>query len=75
MVNKTAFLINDFLYKLSLVTLGMTGLVLIIYVKSKSHSAYRIDTPIYFYTIAITTFQLSRLLSAIFYRHSKKAIP
>lgn len=66
--------VDNFSYKSTLILLGLVGIILITLVKSKSHSNYKIDFPIYFYTIAITTFQLSRLVGAVLYKSSKRMI-
>ena len=66
--------IGDLVNKITLIFLGIIGVVLIIVIKSKSHAAYNLDSPIFFYTIAITTFQLSRLAGAMLYKNAKKHV-
>jgi hyaluronan synthase len=64
--------LDDISYKTSLIFIGLLGLGLIVYVKVLSHRVDQEDSLLYFYTIAITTFQLSRLVGAILYSHSKR---
>jgi len=67
--------LNTFIYKFSLILLGIIGLLLIIVVKSKSHKEFDALSPLLIYTVVITTFQLSRLGGAILYKRSKKFAP
>lgn len=67
-------IINNALYKSVLVFLGLAGVSLILLVKVLSHGGLGQDTLLFVYTVAITTFQLSRILAAILYSRTKKTI-
>ncbi|HSE56476.1 MAG TPA: glycosyltransferase [Candidatus Paceibacterota bacterium] len=64
--------IKNGIYRFALIFLGGIVLGLIVYVKSKS--VRDISLFLLIYTIFITTFELSRLISAIFYHRSLRAI-
>lgn len=66
--------LNMFLYRAFLICLGLIGLFLIVVVKSQSSFENFYATPLFIYTIAITSFQLSRLIGAMLYKKSKKTI-
>lgn len=74
--NKNIFLMIDIiLYKSTLITLGFLGLILIVAVKTKTHQEMSPSSPLFIYTFVVTTFQLSRLGSAILYKRSRKITP
>jgi hyaluronan synthase len=60
--------IDNFLYRSALLFLAAVTLLVIIYLKSRSSIALVGDPPLFVYTVGITMFQLSRLLSAMLYR-------
>lgn len=66
--------IDDAIYKSVLILLGLVGISLIVLVKVLSHGGNEQDNLLFVYTVAITVFQLSRVLSAIMYNRTKKAI-
>lgn len=70
---KTYKKLDIFLYRMTLVALALIGIFLIVMVKSKSHIDLTPRSPLFIYTIAVTTFQLSRLIGAILYKRSKSA--
>ncbi len=59
-------------YYLSLIALGAIILILIVFVKSKN--VYNASLALLIYTVFITSFDLSRLISAIFYTRSLAAV-
>jgi hyaluronan synthase len=61
---------SDLAYQLFLLFLGIITLFLIIIVKSKTATEFWSDPLLFFYTIFVTTFQLSRVVGAMFYKHS-----
>jgi hyaluronan synthase len=67
--------LNIYLYKSALILVGIIGILLIIVIKSETYREYELTSPLFIYTIAITTFQLSRLAGAILYQKSKNYIP
>jgi hyaluronan synthase len=62
--------IDNFLYRSALLFLAFVALCVIIYLKSRSSIALTGDVPLFFYTVGITMFSFSRLLSAILYRRT-----
>lgn len=75
--NKPKFLQLNFpeiVYQLFLLFLGIITLFLIILVKSKTATEFWIDPLLFFYTIFVTTFQLSRVVGAMFYKYSASKI-
>jgi len=62
--------IDDFLFRSVLLFLASVTLLVILYLKSRSSIALVGDPPLFIYTVGITMFQLSRLLSAILYRRT-----
>lgn len=66
--------LSDFTYQLFLLFLGIITLFLIVLVKSKTATEFWSDPLLLFYTIFVTTFQLSRVVGAMFYRHSASKI-
>ena len=61
-------------YQLFLLFLGIIVLFLIIFVKSKTATEFWSDPLLFFYTIFVTTFQLSRIVGAMFYKHSASKV-
>lgn len=65
----------SFFYKPSLLISGILIFLLIIFIKSKTHSNYyQIDNVIFLYTITITVFQISRLIGAIFFKKTHEVL-
>jgi hyaluronan synthase len=62
--------IENLLFRSTLLFLAFATLLVIIYLKSRSSIALVGDPPLFVYTIGITMFQLSRLLSAMLYRRT-----
>lgn len=71
-MRKMVAYLEKFLYNSTYILWMLIGIVLIIFVKAQSHSESQADKTIYFYTIAITVFQLSRLVAAILFSLAKK---
>lgn len=70
------FNFSELNYQLFLFFLGIITLFLIVLIKSKTVSEFWSDPFLFFYTIFVTTFQLSRVIGAIFYKYSaSKIIP
>jgi len=65
---------SEIAYQLFLLFLGMITLFLIVLIKSKTVSEFWGDPLLFFYTIFVTTFQLSRVVGAMFYKHSVSKI-
>ena len=65
---------SGFLFELFIILAGFGLLYLIVMLKSYTGSDFHKDPLILVYTIAVTTFQLSRLLSAIFFNVVKKRL-
>lgn len=63
--------IDNALYKSVLIFLGLLGVSAIVLVKVLSHGGQGQDNLLFIYTVAITTFQLSRVLAAILYNRTK----
>ena len=62
--------LNDSIYRFGLILLGFVVLACIVLTKSKTATSF-FDSPLIFiYTIFVTTFELSRLLSAILYSNT-----
>lgn len=66
--------LGDILFKALLVVVGFLGLLFIVAIKSKTYVDNSITSPLFIFTIFTTTFQLSRLVGAIFYEKSKKSV-
>ena len=66
--------ISNLIYQLFLLLLGIIALLLIVSIKSKTSSDFLGDPLLFFYTIFVTTFQLSRVVGAMFYKHSVSKI-
>ncbi len=64
--------IEKSVYSMTYILWMLIGLVLIIFVKSLSHPNVSADKVVYFYTIAITVFQLSRLVAAMIFSYTKR---
>ncbi|MBN1438202.1 MAG: glycosyltransferase family 2 protein [Anaerolineales bacterium] len=62
--------IENLLYRSVLLFLALVTLLVILYLKSRSSIALVGDPLLFVYTVGITLFQLSRLLSAILYRRT-----
>jgi hyaluronan synthase len=62
--------IENALYRSVLLFLALVTLLVIIYLKSRSSIALVGDPLLFVYTVGITMFQLSRLMSAILYRRT-----
>jgi hyaluronan synthase len=62
--------IENILFRSLLLFLALVALVVIIYLKSRSSIALVGDPLLFIYTVGITMFQFSRLLSAILYRRT-----
>jgi hyaluronan synthase len=62
--------IDDFLFRSVLLFLAFVTLLVVIYLKSRSSIALVGDPLLFVYTVGITMFQLSRLMSAILYRRT-----
>jgi hyaluronan synthase len=60
--------IENFLYRSTLLFLALVTFLVILYLKSRSSIALVGDPLLFVYTVGITMFQLSRLMSAILYR-------
>ena len=65
---------SDLAYQLFLLFLGIITLFLIVLVKTKTTTEFLSDPLLLFYTIFVTTFQLSRVVGAMFYRYSASKI-
>lgn len=59
--------LGSYIYYISLLCIGLIFLFLIILIKAESTIAHQIGPLLLAYTILITTFELSRLVAAIFY--------
>lgn len=71
-----ALYLSDLTYQIFLLFLAIVTLVLITFVKSKTASEFWSDPFLFFYTIFVTTLQLSRIVSAMLYKQiSKKVLP
>jgi hyaluronan synthase len=70
LIMKRAEIINDFLRKLFLSVLLLVALIIVIWVKTRNFGEFSGDYLLIGYTIILTTFQLFRLTSALFYRMS-----
>lgn len=68
------YFIPGFLYRVFLLVLAGIMLYLIIDLKSKTAAHYWADPILLIYTIFVTTFELSRLVGAMFYKRSVKSI-
>ncbi len=66
--------LDNAVYKSVLLFLGLLGVSLIVLVKVVSHGAQEQDNILFVYTVAITTFQLSRVLAAVLYGKTKGSI-
>ena len=73
-LNFLRFNFSNFAYQLFLLFLAIIVLFLIVLVKSKTATEFWSDPLLFFYTIFITTFQLSRVVGAMFYKHSAAKI-
>jgi hyaluronan synthase len=62
--------IENILYRSALLFLACVTLLVVIYLKSRSSIALVGDPLLFVYTVGITMFQLSRLMSAILYRRT-----
>lgn len=62
--------ISDVAYHASLALLGCLVFLVVILMKSKAANVLDSNLPLLVYSIFVTTFELSRLIAAIFYRHS-----
>ncbi len=61
-------------YKSSIIISGIAFIFFIILFKSKTTSDFSLDPTLFSYAIFITTFELSRLVSAMFYESSFKSL-
>lgn len=68
------FNFSEITYQLFLLFLAVSALFLIILVKTKTATEFWSDPFLFFYTIFITIFQLSRVVGAMFYKHSASKI-
>ena len=76
MYNTLKYSDSNLMYQFFLLILGIIALFLVIVVKSKTAIAFWNSPIIFFYTIFVTTFQLSRVAGAMAYRFShKKVLP
>jgi hyaluronan synthase len=64
--------IENLFFRSALLFLALVALLVVIYLKSRSSIALVGDPLLFFYTVGITLFQLSRLLSAILYRRTNQ---
>lgn len=62
--------VNNLAYNIFLLFLAAVAMVLVIWIKAKNISAFAGDSILIFYTIFVTTFQISRVISALFYKKS-----
>jgi hyaluronan synthase len=62
--------LENLLYRSALIAFALVSLIVIIYLKSRSSIALSGDPLLFIYTVGITTFQLSRLASAMLYRRT-----
>jgi hyaluronan synthase len=61
-------------YRTTLVLLALLAFLFIVYVKSRSSIALSGDPILFIYTVGITTFQLTRLTSAMLYPRSSRGV-
>ena len=64
---------SDWVYRCFLILLGFILLFLIVLVKSKTAVEFWADPLVLIYTVFVTTFELSRVVGAIFYKHTLKS--
>jgi hyaluronan synthase len=65
---------NEILFKLTLLFLGVMGLYFIVLLKSRAYDDLSLLSPLFIYTMAITTFQLSRLAGAMLYANTREFV-
>lgn len=65
---------SDFLYYSGLIIFAGTGLILLLVIKSRTIEEFLTHPILLTYTIFVTAFQLSRLLSAMLYKYSYSKI-
>lgn len=63
-------IINNFAYRVSLIFLGLFVIFLIILVKSKGAQSFWVDPLLLYYTILVTSFEISRVVGAMLYNNS-----
>lgn len=69
-------ILSRFFYHFSLITLGFITLFFIVLLKSKTATEFWTDPLVLIYTLFVTSFELSRLAGAMFYKYSySKIIP
>jgi hyaluronan synthase len=66
--------LKEYIFKLILILIAILGLYFIVVIKSRTYVDNSITSPLFIFTIFTTTFQLSRLVGAIFYEKSKRNI-
>ena len=62
----------DLFFDMILMAVGLLLLVLVILLKSHTATDFNADPLILFYTVFVTTFELSRILAALFYHSTHK---
>ncbi len=65
---------NDTVFRFFLILLGFLILCVILWLKSSTASDFYNDPILLIYTVLVTTFELSRLIAATFYRHTHREI-
>ena len=76
-LNRTNYLnldLSELIYQLFLFFLAGVALFFIILIKSETATEFWKDPFIFLYTVFVTTFQLSRIVAAIFYKKSTEKI-
>ena len=62
---------NDIVYNFVLLLFGLAGMGMVLWVKSRTRTDLGEDPWLLIYSILITTFQLTRIIGAIMYKHTK----
>ncbi|MFA5776996.1 MAG: glycosyltransferase [Parcubacteria group bacterium] len=65
---------KDLFYKTSIILSGVVFIFFIIILKSKTTSDFFIDPTLFSYAIFVTTFEISRIISAMLYKSSFKSL-
>lgn len=66
----TGFSLRDFLYKFGIIISGAFFIFLLILLKSKTATDFKLEPYLFSYAIFVTTFELSRIISAMLYENS-----
>jgi hyaluronan synthase len=64
--------VDAFLYRFALIVFAALALMLVVYLKSRSSVALTGDLWLFIYTVGITAFQLTRLVSAFLYERANR---